>query len=118
MNVLEICRILPGLSGGMKHFPPSAPDMRYDLVVPVCGITILPLLQFDDDRIIFAPIVLARDEAIEPLGCGRDLIFQNDPVIKQIVQLKDLRYRTQRLTPRSDLARRRGVAIIVEKSCF
>ena len=88
VEVLKKRRIGPRLVRGVTHLPHSTADERPHHTIHGRSLRGLPLLEFNDDRVVHAPLILAGEQHINALGGLGDLEFDadtgvvRDPVVR------------------------------------
>ena len=102
VHVSEVVAITPCLDAGVQRVANRSTQPGRHHCFRVRGLTILPLLQFDDNRVLFLVFVQAGDHGIQPFRALWQLVLKKHAMISQLGTSEDERQPRKRLLPRSN----------------
>lgn len=115
VRVFKILPVLANLNGRMKNVPLSPADpARYDFV-RLGGLTTLPLLEFNDDRLVTGVLITTADHTVNPFRGKRQLVFEENAMIVKSANVQNIRHGAQRIAPGIYLGGRRLISVVREK---
>ncbi|MGE0639331.1 MAG: hypothetical protein AB7G12_05995 [Thermoanaerobaculia bacterium] len=104
MPILQILPVGVRLGRWVQNVADRTADPGLHQILAVRLLTLLPLLELDDDRLGPARLVVPANEAVEPLRCQWQFVFEENAVVVERGALERQRQCAERVLPGSDLA--------------
>jgi hypothetical protein len=115
VGILEILTILTDLDGRVQHVSLPTADPATEQLGRLGGFAAFPLFKFDDDGLIILVVVASANHAVDATRAEWELVFKENAVIAKRRQIEDVLHCAERVSPRTDLCRRRIVSIVSEE---